>query len=207
MSARRQVFLMGALCAVSALPMFAQSASVVRSNSFEVGGFLGASFGIDRYRVMGGGNVTYALNKWLLPYAEFSYFPGIGRVEEGTFPGTGRPFELRYSLPLADYHGGVHIRMPIRESRIVPYGVFGLGAVRSFGGTVDATFADATGTRTTQLERPSSTNFAVNYGGGLRYYINQRFGIRAEAKAYRPTGDNFNRTFGKVEFGFFLQLR
>src|SRR5437763_2963623 len=52
----------------------------IRANSFELGGFIGASYGIDQARVMGGGNVSYAVNKWLLPYVEYSYFPGFQRT-------------------------------------------------------------------------------------------------------------------------------
>src|ERR1041385_2411668 len=109
-----------------ALPIFGQ-VSVVRPNSFEVGGFAGASYGIDKFRGMGGGNVTYAINKYILPYVEYSYFPGIGRVQNGVFAGTGNPYRLTYSIPLSDFHGGVHIRIPIREKPIVPYAVFGMG--------------------------------------------------------------------------------
>jgi hypothetical protein len=194
------------LALAAAAPAFSQSAAVVRSNSFEVGGFIGSSYGIDEFRVMGGANLTYALNKYILPYGEFSYFPGIGRVQKGVFQGTGRPFTLSYSVPLTDFHGGVHIRIPIKESKFVPYGVVGFGVLSSFDRTVKAQFQDASGTNIRDLQVSGSTDYATNFGGGIRYYINNRFGIRAEAKAYKPTGA-FTDLFGKVEFGFFLQLR
>ncbi len=190
------------LTAVGALGLSAQTASVVRSGSYEVGGFVGASYGIDDFRWMGGANVTYAANKYILPYAEFSYFPGIGRKQSRTIPGLSRPVDISYNIPLTDFHGGVHIRMPIREFPIVPYGVFGVGMIRApqreFNVNVEGIQVPFTSAATTDA--------AVNFGGGLRYYINQRFGIRAEAKAYKPTGQ-FKETFGKVEFGFFIQLR
>ena len=186
----------------------AQSKSVVRSGSFEVGGFIGSSYGIDQFRVMGGGNATFAVNKYLLPYVEFSYFPGIGRTFSGTFPATGRPFTTSYSIPLADFHGGVHIRLPVlREKPVVPYLVFGAGGLTSVNHTVTASYKDDTGAVTKlPLVVPGGTNFAVNTGGGIRFYIGQRFGLRVEAKAYKPTGD-FTDVFGKVEGGFFFQLR
>src|SRR5262245_38320551 len=86
--------------------------SVVRSGSFEVGGFVGASYGVDKFRPMGGGNVTYAINKWILPYGEFSYFPGIARDIHISVPGLATPVTGTFSVPLADIHGGVHIRVP-----------------------------------------------------------------------------------------------
>jgi len=53
-------------------------------------------------------------------------------------------------------------------------------------------------------------NFTINGGGGLRYYLggSGRFGFRVEAKVYKPVEGPFsNDTIGKVEAGFFFQLR
>ena len=79
-ASRRHVFL-GLLTFVTTIgiPLQAQQLSVIRPGSFEIGPFLGASYGIDETRVMGGGNVTFAINKYILPYVEYSYLPGIGR--------------------------------------------------------------------------------------------------------------------------------
>jgi hypothetical protein len=182
--------------------------SVVQTNSFEVGGFAGASYGVDKFRPMGGGNVTYAINKWLLPYAEYSYFPGIARTFSEAVPGVPNAVASgTFSVPLSDFHGGVHIRIPIRESPIVPYLVVGVGGLHHFAKTEDITFTGA-GTVPIQLTStaPAGTDFAANFGGGIRYYINQRFGLRVEAKAYKPNSA-FTSVFGKVEFGLFFQLR
>jgi len=186
----------------------AQGVSLVRAGSFEIGPFLGASYGIDQVRVMGGGNVTFAINKYILPYGEFSYFPGIGRKQSGTFAGTGTPYTQSYSIALSDFHAGFHIRIPIHEKPVVPYLVIGLGGLHNGQATVTATYRDSSGSTLIQqqLTVPGHTGFAVNMGGGIRYYINQRFGIRVEAKAYKPTGQ-FTETFGKAEFGVFFQLR
>ena len=195
----------GMLGLVMGVPCIHAQVSLVRSGSFEVGGFAGASYGIDEFRAMGGGNVTFAINKVILPYFEYSYFPGIGRNQNGTFPGGG-PFTLHYSIPLSDIHGGVHIRIPIRESPVVPYLVFGIGGLRHSARTVTASYTSF-GTQTTQtLNIDGGTDRAINFGGGIRYYVSQRFGVRVEAKAYKPSGE-FTQTFGKVEAGFFFQLR
>jgi hypothetical protein len=199
--------ILGMVMGVGVPSLHAQSKSLVRSGSFEVGPFLGASYGIDKFRVIGGGNVTFAINKYILPYVEYSYFPGIARVSSGTLGGTGAPFTQSYSIPLSDFHGGVHIRIPLRESPVVPYLVFGLGGLTNSSRTVTATYTDASG-HPAQIQLPvqGGTNFAVNFGGGIRYYISQRFGVRVEAKGYKPSG-TFTDTFGKVEAGFFFQLR
>ncbi|HXP83255.1 MAG TPA: hypothetical protein VN841_00955 [Bryobacteraceae bacterium] len=184
-------------------------ASAVRSGSFEVGGFVGASYGIDKFRVMGGGNVTYALkNKYVLPYFEYSYFPGLPRTE----PISGLANSTyTFSLPLSDIHGGVHIRLPIfKESPIVPYLVFGIGTMHFPTTSATASFVGAGGTQVSvPVNIPGESDFTVNGGGGLRYYLggSGRYGFRAEAKIYRPTSGAFsNATIGKVEAGFFFQL-
>ena len=198
----KRILTLAVLGGLSTLGIFAQTASVVRSGSYEVGGFVGASYGIDEFRWMGGANVTYAATKYILPYAEFSYFPGIGRRQTRTIPGLAQPININYNIPLTDFHGGVHIRMPIREFPIVPYAVIGVGVIRAperqFNVNVEGIQVPFTSA--------ASTDAAVNFGGGLRYYINQRVGIRGEAKVYKPSGQ-FKETFGKVEFGFFVQLR
>jgi hypothetical protein len=182
--------------------------SVVRSGSFEIGGFAGASYGVDRYRAIGGGNLTYAVNRWLLPYVEYSYFPGIARTISQTIPGSSVTFQVNDSVPFSDFHGGVHIRIPIRESRIVPYLVFGVGGLTHFSHTTTVTYTGADGLQHSIPggTDPGGTDFAVNFGGGLRYYVNQRFGFRVEAKGYKPDS-SITAAFGKVEAGIFYQLR
>lgn len=186
----------------------AQRKDYVRTNSVEIGGFVGATYGVDDFRPMGGGNITYAVTKWLLPYAEYSYFPGIARTVTQSVPGLPNPtLTGTFSLPLSDFHGGVHLRMPIRESPIVPYAVFGMGALHHFGKDVAFNYVGADNLpHTLTAHDPAGTDFALNFGGGLRYYISQHFGIRVEAKAYKPFSD-FTEVFGKVEGGVFLQLR
>jgi len=191
-----------AVCSVAVLA--GQQVPAVRQGSFELGAFVGSSYGLDHYRVMGGGNVSYGLTKYILPYVEYSYFPGIERQINGTFP-NGGAFTVKEEIPISDFHGGVHIRIPIRESHLVPYGVFGMGALTSFDRTAVATFSGGT----LPFRIPGETDFAINFGGGLRYYIGQKYGFRVEAKAYKPYNGSpgFNNPFGKVEFGFFFQLR
>ena len=178
--------------------------AAVRAGSFEVGGFVGSSYGLDHYRVMGGGNVSYGITKYILPYLEYSYFPGIEREIQGTFPSTGNAYTVRQEIPISDFHGGVHIRIPIRESHLVPYLVFGVGGLTSSDRNAVAVFNGGQ----VPFAIKGETDFAINGGGGFRYYIGQRFGVRLEAKVYKPYGGSvgFNDPFGKFEFGFFFQL-
>lgn len=188
---------------------FGADAPVLRKNSFELGGFYGASYGVDEFRNMGGVNATYSLTRIILPYVEYSYFPGIGRKQTGVIGGTTNPYTLTYAVPLSDFHGGVHIRFIIKEKPIVPYAVFGLGALKSFDATTSATIRDSNNVvQTIDLPYKGSADFAFNFGGGIRYYRTPRYGFRVEAKVYRLPGSAFkdNPTFSKVEAGFFIQL-
>jgi hypothetical protein len=187
------------LAGLSAVSAFGQ-ASVVRSGSFEVDPFIGASYGIDKFRVMAGGNVTYAATKYILPYFEYSYFPGIPHTVSGG--GCGGSL----STTLNDIHGGVHIRLPFKESPIVPYLVFGMGAIVYPERNPLVTCSGFS----TNVPFPGGAYFTINAGGGVRYYLggSGRFGFRVEAKVYKPVEGPFsNDTIGKVEAGFFFQLR
>jgi hypothetical protein len=190
----------------------AQNVSYVRANSIEIGPFIGLSYGLDATRVLAGGNITYALkNRYVLPYFEYSYFPGFVHRETDTVhdPIYGDvPFSSSTRIPFSDVHGGVHIRFPIRESPLVPYAVVGLGALIyqsrtvTFGPNPD--FPNVPAPPPINVE--SSSDFAVNFGGGLRYYFGQKWGVRVEAKAYKATG-RFTDWFGKAELGVFYQIR
>jgi|SRR5580704_15586227 hypothetical protein len=191
----------------------AHAQSFVRAGSFEFGPYAGTTYGIGNFRFMAGGNVTYAINRRILPYFEYSYFPGIGTTQiTENFP-NGTPLVLNlHALALSDFHGGVHIRLPIHESPIVPYIAAGFGALRNSTKTINLSYMAFGQTVTQSLIIPANSNPDFNAGAGLRYYLNQRFGIRAEAKGYKPfhrfIGPNTQvSAFGKVELGFFYQLR
>ena len=169
----------------------AQDAPILRSGVFEVGGFVGASYGIDSTRVMGGGNVVYSWTRVLMPFAEVSYFPGIGRQQK--VPGLPTATET-FSIPLTDYNVGFHLRVPIPRSRVIPYAVVSVGGIHTPSRQVQDSFtADA------------SSDFAVSGGAGIRYYAKERWGFRGEFKMYKPTG-NFTDPFYRVAAGIFFQF-
>ena len=160
--------------------------------------------------------MTYAATRWFLPYFEYSDFPSIER--QGPLNINGLQTTVKYAIPLADIHGGVHVRIPIRESRFVPYGVFGVGVLHQFSDNTEVSYVNGL-VRNLSVSFKANNYPAINFGGGIRYYMTQRFGIRAEAKLYRPfegqTGLQSSSgsappsaaVFGKVEVGFFFQFR
>lgn len=203
----RKLILLGGFALLS-IPAMAQNAPILRPGVTEVGGFLGASYGIDKTRVMGGGNVVYSLTKTFMPFAEVSYFPGIGHSQP--IPGITGANEL-YSVPLLDFNAGFHLRVPIPKSRIIPYGVISGGGIHTPERTVTATYNNpvvASQVITTPpFQVNSATDFAVSFGGGIRYYTTERFGFRVEVKAYKPVdAGSFNNIFYRVAGGIFYQF-
>jgi len=193
------------LAALSAVPVLAQNAPIIRQGVTEVGGFVGASYGLDKTRVMGGGNVVYSLTRIFMPFAEVSYFPGIGRSQSvPAVPGAVETF----SIPVTDFNFGFHLRVPIPKSRIIPYAVASAGGIHTPQREVTATYPDLSNPGqidSLTFQASPTTSFAVSGGAGLRYYATERLGFRAEFKAYRPTG-TYTNPFYRVAFGFFYQF-
>jgi hypothetical protein len=196
-------FAAGLLCCAA----YAQDVPAVRTGNTEIGGFTGSSFSTGQARVLGGGNVAYAATRHIMPYGEFSYFPGVVATgqEETIDLGGGSRATFKFRDRLYDFHGGVHLRAPIAESRVVPYGVIGIGGLHYYARREDVRITGPAGSFPLGVSVPSANYFAVNFGGGLRFYVHERFGFRVEAKGYKPSGDL--DMFGKITAGFFFQVR
>jgi hypothetical protein len=192
---------------VIAATALAQDAPVVNKGTTEIGGFVGASYGTQNFQVMGGGNVAYAVTRLIMPYAEFSYFPGlpISKDFTGTIGDAGTKASSNYRLPISDFHGGVHIRIPLKESKFVPYGVAGIGLLHTSKSNYAFDFTQNGIKNETLVPVASANNFAENFGFGVRYYTRQKVGFRAEAKFYH-VGGIINGIFSKYEFGVFYQI-
>jgi hypothetical protein len=194
-----------AAAAVMTASAFGQGA-IIRQGVTEVGGFVGASFGIDQTRVMGGGNVVYSLTRTFMPFGEVSYFPGIGRSQD--IPGIAGGTQT-FSVPLTDFNVGFHLRVPIPRSRIIPYGVVSVGGIHTPSRNITANVPNPLNPSQTTpftFAVDSGTDFAVSGGAGIRYYTTERLGFRAEFKAYKPTSGQYTNPFYRVAFGFFYQF-
>ena len=193
---------------LSMLPLSAQDAPIIRPGNFELGGFAGVSV-VSNAEVKGslGGNLAYSLTRTFMPYAEISYFPK-NDVEFGV-PGLAGATS-QYNTSALDYSAGLHVRAPLPHSRIVPYGIIGLGGFRYSGKLVEGSFQNPFNPQdhlTTVATRATNTDLAVSYGGGIRYYMHEAFGFRVEAKAYQPINSLIAHRFVRCTAGVFLQLR
>jgi len=153
-------------------PANGQSVPDVGKGNIEAGVFAGESYGLDRFRPMAGGNVAYGLSPRLFPFLEASYLPGVLR-EAVASNGTVVASE-HGKFNMTDFHGGLHIRLLRPESRIVPYLVAGLGLIHESQGTLPQCLTVGTTTECGPgFTVPSSTLFAVNFGGGLRFFFSE----------------------------------
>ena len=135
------------------------------------------------------GGVAYAGTERLLAVGEFSYIPG------GSQKISGVGFAAKASAGAYDFNGGIHFQFPLKEPKAVPYVAAGVGALHSSGS------ATTTVMGTTASTKASATDFYFNFGGGLRYYVSDRWGIRPELKIF--AGDE---TFVRLAIGIFYQF-
>ena len=200
---------------MTGLALFGATASAqapfLRAGNKEFNGFAGVSFGRDQQKGMGGANFAYALNKVVMPYVEFGYFPGIARRYQETFGPSSDPFVVDGPLntKVVDYHGGLHLRIPIAESRFVPYAVIAAGALYQSTDQTTLTARSRQNSQSFTVNAFSGNTFAVNAGGGFRYYFGSgdKWGFRVEAKIYKPTSaptvNASSAPFGKIVAGLF----
>ena len=185
-----------------------EDAPSVRRNNVEVALLGGASLGFEKYRFMGGGNVGWAATKHIFPYVEASYLPGLIREREQNI-GDGIILQQRFEAPAFDFNGGLHLRAPVAESPVVPYAVIGVGGIR-YGSTNEVQLVDNSGNvlDTGTLNIDSQSVLAVNGGAGLRYYVNEKVGLRFEFKAYKPvSGDIIKQDpFYRFTGAIFVQI-
>ena len=211
------IIVQAAVCAIfQSSPALAQAPYLAKGNQ-EVNAFGGLSYGLENWRGSFGGNYAYAFNKHVMAYGEYSYFPGITRdldpkkidkLKDAASLNLIRGLDR--AVKFNDFHGGVHIRLPIfPEQRIVPYLSGGFGAI---SGRLNGKAQVQQGSRVNSVDfNISETVPAVNAGGGFRLYLtgNGRFGIRLEAKIYKPLSGEIVGTapFGKVSLGVFYQFQ
>jgi hypothetical protein len=153
-----------------------------------------------------------------LPYAEFNYFPSIQRSTLSDAGGIKA--KDVYDIPMTDVNFGVHLRVRVPHTRIVPYVVAGAGFFHFPQRSEQVYLFDPTtqgypGPSQAGTPFAAGTNLAVTLGGGLRYYFNgEHFGLRAETKGYRLTSPpggtsspfQSNPWIYSAEFGVFVQF-
>lgn len=210
-------------CLVCSLAAVARAQPVINVGKVEVAGFGGFAAGIGRTAAGVGANIAVAplqktdaanpkntTGKWLMTYFETSYFPGLlNRTVTEQIPVAGLPQPRSatgvFKASFTDIHGGVHLRyQSASKPQWVPYAAFGVGVLRRSNATLNLTIPELNINSTS--ERPGQAELAFNGGGGIRWYVSENFGTRAEVKLYKPTGTLIigkSDPFVKVTFGVF----
>lgn len=195
---------------------FGQAIPFLAPGNVEVGGFAGVSAGIGRTAAGVGGNVAVAASRHVMPYFEATYFPDLlNRNVTQPFPIAGVPNASGTALvktSFTDFHGGLHLRTPISSTpSVVPYFAIGAGVLRRSKTSATFTF-NIPNARIDPITDtiPSESEFAINFGGGIRWYASENFGTRIEVKGYKPSGKLIAGTadpFFKVTFGVFYYFK
>jgi hypothetical protein len=140
--------------------------------------------GSDRFRPMGGGNIAYGLSCHFFPFAEASYLPGVLRTVN--VPTGITTSYQQFNVNMTDFHGGLHIRVPLPESRVLPYAVVGLGLIRGSSSTSTAYNVSDFGVVPFTYPIPSSTNCGELWCW-VACFFSEGFAVRVEFKGFKPT--------------------
>ena len=169
---------------IGAVDARAQALSVAEPNTITVTPFLSASFGTSEgadSSIGIGGAIGYDLTRRL--GFEFD----IGRV----FDVAGDTPDLDWALTNFSANVVYHFDTP----RVTPYATAGLGWERSnLDIDDDAVFFD--------IDIPSSTEVAWNFGGGVKYPINERILARADLRRFqvKDVAPDHWRLYGGLTF-------
>jgi hypothetical protein len=139
-----------------------------------------------------GGSLGAAVNDRVFAFGEFGWVPLGGSSTSGTTPGGS--FEFASSGRIVTFMVGAHYQF--RGSRsFVPYAGAALGAVHGSG-----SFTSTVGGSTTETSF-SNGDLYLSFGGGWRYYVNNRWGFKPEMMIF--AGDD---TFVRIAGGIFYQF-
>jgi len=172
------------ICGLMSVASYAQEPRLT-----EVNGQVGIVSGIGTHGSFGSG-VGVALTSRVLGYGEFSYIPlggasssipALGLQSGGSARAYNFNFGGQYQFPKSDY--------------ITPYAGFGLGLLHS-----SSSYSSSFG-GTTVSGNSSSSDLYFNVGGGLRYFVNERWGLRPELMVF--AGSN---TYVRVGAGIFYHF-
>jgi hypothetical protein len=138
------------------------------------------------------GSVGTALTDRIFVLGELGYVP-LGGASVGT-SGTGGGISIDAGGKVFTFMGGVQYQFK-EKNAFVPYAGLGLGLVHySFSSS------QTVSGQTTTIDA-SSSNFYVNFGGGGRYYMKDRWGIKPELMIF--AGDD---SFFRFSVGLFYQF-
>ena len=180
--------LSGRLIAITAFVFAVSLASYGQDGNVEVAGHVGVVGGIGSHAVFGG-TIGAPVTDKLILLGDLSYIPMGGASV------TINGITTSSSAKAINFNGTVQYQFtPTRG--VVPYAAAGLGFLRSSF----ETSRSGSGPGTFNVSG-SSTDAYFNFGGGLRYYVNERWGFKPDFQFF--SGSN---TFVRFAGGIFYQF-
>ncbi len=149
-------------------------------------GFAAGSLGI---QPTVGGSTGRAFSRYAMALIDTSYTPldvHTLRYYPGVVTAASRLYDFNFSF---------HIRIPVRD-RWAPYAIIGGGLLFN---TFDKQIIQPGGVA--YFDGKSYLAFGFQTGGGLRYYVNDSWGIRTEYR-YTQSTHSFSRVLGGVFYQF-----
>jgi opacity protein-like surface antigen len=172
-------------CMVLSTVSYGQELRLVEANAQ-----FGIVSGIGTHGSLGGG-IGVAVTPRVLGYGEFSYIPLGGG--NSSVPALG--LQAGGSASAYNFNAGGQYQFP-RSGYMAPYAGFGLGILHA-----SSSYSSSFGGMTVSGES-SSSDFYFNVGGGLRYFVNERWGLRPELMIF--AGSN---TYVRLGGGIFYHFR
>jgi hypothetical protein len=146
-----------------------------------------AAGGLGTHAVVTGGAATN-ISRYILALAEASVIPLNNRTLLPAWAVSVRGSDL------FDFNVSMQVQVPVK--RWAPYGLIGAAVLMN---PYTAGIVTPAGTVAYVGERHSK--FGLEYGAGCRYYVKDRWGVRAEYR-YTSSSRNFNRVLGGVFYRF-----
>jgi opacity protein-like surface antigen len=156
----------------------------------EVSAYTGIAFGALGTHFTAGGSIGVSLDRYTVVLLEGSY---VNLGEDTLVP---RPGFAARSSGLGDFDIALHVRVPVRK-RWEPYFLF--APAELYNAYQLASLQP--GANLVYVKGQNDWKFAFQTGPGLRYYLFEKWGVRAE---YRYTIST--RNFSRLLFGVFRQF-
>jgi hypothetical protein len=154
----------------------------------EVSTYTGASFGPGGTHAWVGGSTGVSPSKYFMGVIDASFQPlGDNTLRTGLFGTT--------TSRLYDFNFTGQALIPIHH-RFTPYGLLGAGVLYN-----TYSIAAVRPNGVAYLAGRSDCKFGVETGGGIRYFVREDFGFRAEYR-FTASTHNFNRVLGGVFYQF-----
>ena len=183
--------------------LFATLARAAEGGQGEIAGFGGVARLSDGggSHAIAGGTVGVNIGRVIHLFGEFNYIP-LGSASETTSY-QGIAIHASATAKMLNYGGGLHFRVPTGTSKVEPYFVtsFGYGH-QSVTGNGSANYQ---GTPVSVSMDLSQGNAYVGFGGGLRYFVGHRWGVKPEFRYQKYFGDGAGSII-TASGGLFLQF-